>query len=707
MGTQTEAKFNISSNRKMFKILSSQLYTNKPLAIVRELSCNALDAHITINQSKPFFVNLRNNTFEILDFGPGLSNKQMMEIYPIYGESTKEGNTTETGELGLGSKSPFSYTNKFTITSTQKNISNVYTAFIDDGYPNLKLIDTFTDSSIEHGVRISIPVIPKDMHEFTYAMKKVFKYFPANSYQTEIDIPKRMYNIFPNEDFGITSGTSERPKIIMGPVAYDVDAIKLPEKLQSDFAKILNLKGLELYVPNGSVEVAASRETLSYDDLTINTLTTILEKVKISMVTKVSQKLNESPDYYTAQCNLHRLSSELYALIKGEHITWNNRVIVKTTTVNSLLNNAKIFAQLMNKTLRMKVMKVSWENKIEIHPFNFNYTKPAIIYRDSYKIPFNKTIWFNKDQIKSGTLICRGDLLDLSALCTAFDIDKSKQGSLSGGGVVNLSNLPQIPKRTHISKTSGKKVNRIKKAEQLLDYQVFENYPGWVTNNETVPLVYKNLNSNNYCYIFTHRGAISDNNNININNLLLDFCKSYGDDNLKALSTFQTVGIPATHINVIKSNTIEHVNKRMIKILHQANFNDDFNKLNALGYTDFESTERKYLLKLIIRMSLIKPDILNTSLESKYVNLIKFIRKYNNYTEIISRLDVKPTQNSNIYYDQIETLLIAFEKKYPLIPILSTLGTASYKLSHLEDYFAAKNKMPSAPLMGTTTGSKE
>ena len=182
---KTETKFSINNNEKMFKILSSQLYTNKPLAIVRELSCNALDAHLSIKQQSPFIVMLKDTSIAFIDYGPGLSNDQMMKVYPAYGESTKEDNQEEIGGLGLGSKSPFSYTDEFLVISTQNYISNTYIARIEAGYPTLKLIHTEPNPSVEHGLMITIEIDPKDKRDFELSISNVLMYFPKNSYQTE------------------------------------------------------------------------------------------------------------------------------------------------------------------------------------------------------------------------------------------------------------------------------------------------------------------------------------------------------------------------------------------------------------------------------------------------------------------------------------------------------------------------------------------
>lgn len=79
-GQLEQGSFGIKQSPKAFQILSSGLYSNKPMAIVRELSANAADAHVLNgNQKKPFEIKLPNrldNQFYIKDFGPGLSHEQ-------------------------------------------------------------------------------------------------------------------------------------------------------------------------------------------------------------------------------------------------------------------------------------------------------------------------------------------------------------------------------------------------------------------------------------------------------------------------------------------------------------------------------------------------------------------------------------------------------------------------------------------------------
>ena len=78
-------EFRIRNSAKAFSILSSGLYSNKIRAIIRELSCNAVDSHVAANRNTtPFDVHLPNAMepwFAIRDYGVGLSYDQVVNIY--------------------------------------------------------------------------------------------------------------------------------------------------------------------------------------------------------------------------------------------------------------------------------------------------------------------------------------------------------------------------------------------------------------------------------------------------------------------------------------------------------------------------------------------------------------------------------------------------------------------------------------------------
>ena len=68
----------------IFNVLRNQLYSDKILAVIREYSANALDAHAEVGkQEVPIEITIPtklNLNFEVRDFGRGLTEKEIGEI---------------------------------------------------------------------------------------------------------------------------------------------------------------------------------------------------------------------------------------------------------------------------------------------------------------------------------------------------------------------------------------------------------------------------------------------------------------------------------------------------------------------------------------------------------------------------------------------------------------------------------------------------
>ena len=94
--------------------LLTDLYSDPEAAIIREVSTNALDSHIAARQTKPVLVSTPtalSPIFRVQDFGLGLDADDFRNIYSLYGRSTKTDTNEQVGSLGLGCKSPLTYTN--------------------------------------------------------------------------------------------------------------------------------------------------------------------------------------------------------------------------------------------------------------------------------------------------------------------------------------------------------------------------------------------------------------------------------------------------------------------------------------------------------------------------------------------------------------------------------------------------------------------
>jgi hypothetical protein len=287
-------EFRIRNSAKAFNILSSGLYANKIRAIVRELSCNAVDSHTAAGrQATPFDVHLPNQldpTFSIRDYGTGLTHEQVQNIYTTYFESTKTESNAFIGALGLGSKSPFSYTDNFTVTAIKDGVRNVYSAFINgEGVPSIVLMHgESTDQP--NGVEIKFAVDSRgDFYKFEEEARYVYTYFALRPVVSGgdgdfkfRDVEYKEKNIVPGVHY--TDGRGSRA--VMGNIAYPID-IPNPENALGELAKLLGC-GLEMHFDIGELDFQASREGLSYIPQTINAIRAKLEAVNAQLAVHVA-----------------------------------------------------------------------------------------------------------------------------------------------------------------------------------------------------------------------------------------------------------------------------------------------------------------------------------------------------------------------------------------------------------------------------------
>lgn len=163
--TNTEAsgrKYSIQSTGKAFQILSNALYQHKVKAVVREISCNAYDAHIDAGTtSTPFTVSLPSKEdphFRVRDFGIGLAEDKFVEVYTTYFGSSKADSNDHTGGLGLGSKTPFIMSKTFTVHSYYQGKEYMWHSYVNDnGEPDVVLLST-KDTTEPNGLLVIVPI---------------------------------------------------------------------------------------------------------------------------------------------------------------------------------------------------------------------------------------------------------------------------------------------------------------------------------------------------------------------------------------------------------------------------------------------------------------------------------------------------------------------------------------------------------------------
>lgn len=267
-GVIQENNFKIKTTSKAFSILSNGLYSDKIKSIIRELSCNAWDSHVAANKKNvPFIIHLPNNTspyFSVKDFGVGLNHEQIMNLYTTYFESTKTSSNDYIGALGLGSKSPFAYTESFTIISNYKGYSRTYTAFINEQeIPTIVLMDE-KQTNESNGLEIKFSVNQKDINDFINKSKIILKRFnspkPKIIGSNDYVLPEvKCY--FSEKSWYLLSEksmyNSPLPVTIQGNIEYPIKAESLNE-LDVYQTAVLGLP-IEIEFNIGDLDVAASR----------------------------------------------------------------------------------------------------------------------------------------------------------------------------------------------------------------------------------------------------------------------------------------------------------------------------------------------------------------------------------------------------------------------------------------------------------------
>ena len=331
-------EFRIRNSAKAFNILSSGLYANKIRAIIRELSCNAVDSHVAAGKpAVAFEVHLPSAMepwFSVRDYGQGLNHDQVTNIYTIYFESTKTDSNEFIGALGLGSKSPFSYTDNFSITAIKDGVKNIYSAFINDaGVPSVSLMAT---QNGEFGNSVEVKFSVSDQSDFSRFMqeaREVFKYFKlrptviGRSDFTFIDVKFDERDIIPgvHQLEHSSSRYNAKSYAIMGNICYPIDVPNSHTTLGQELASLLECN-LVMEFDLGELDFQASREGLSYIPATIDAIKRKLKGVQAALADHLAKKANV----------IHN------AWEKAEYLQEQSHNVLFTVAVMKYMKDAKI-----------------------------------------------------------------------------------------------------------------------------------------------------------------------------------------------------------------------------------------------------------------------------------------------------------------------------------------------------------------------------
>lgn len=295
----TTKDFTIQASGKMFHMVISGLYSNKPQSITREIWSNAFDAHAMVGkETEPFLVTFPtalSPTFSCRDFGPGIAHGDMEGFYTVLGHSTKENTNTAVGKWGVGRMSPMSYTDTFSVVSYHKGEVSYYAVQLGpDGSPQLHVLAPPDFTTEPDGLEVSFPVKRQDIDAFQKAAEIVSYGFPVpprvtNSKEKEFGQVKKVFegkDFYLYEDRKLGGAYAQ-----MGCVMYPIPMEYTPRSMNIVYKFDI-----------GDLEVTASREALSFgpNDPTAESIKKKAKDVELKLWQMMLDEIDAQPKLFDA-----------------------------------------------------------------------------------------------------------------------------------------------------------------------------------------------------------------------------------------------------------------------------------------------------------------------------------------------------------------------------------------------------------------------
>lgn len=285
-------------------ILRSNIYSNKIKSCIREIVCNAVDSHVEADKAEvPIQVTLPSRfcpTLRIRDFGVGMSEKTILDIYSFFGLSTKRNTNLQTGFMGIGKVAPLAYGDSFTLVSFHGGIKSTYNVYVD--CESLTQVARLAQETTNegNGVEIAVSVKDCDVCSFVSSANEVFRYMKVKP----IVDGKPWFNANPTapimsgSDWKVFGNQSES-LVVMGNVAYKID----DHFQDANISKILK-SAIEVDFEIGELSVSASRESLEFNPRTKQAVVNKLTRITAEIVTQLNDKFTGCKTFFDA-CKLY------------------------------------------------------------------------------------------------------------------------------------------------------------------------------------------------------------------------------------------------------------------------------------------------------------------------------------------------------------------------------------------------------------------
>lgn len=402
--------FTFANTPEAFSVFFASLYKDPLYALIREGICNAWDAHIASDNTHiPLEIILEDGHLTIKDSGTGIPHRSIQKTYCTIGNSTKKEDGQQTGGFGYGCKSPFAYTDNFEVTSHHNGEMVIYSMLRSDpnkeGFPSCNPIVTLPTTHT--GLTLKIPMPQNTFSEIQRIIREVVYLGDIKATLNTEELPTFQMSF---EDGAYCLFVPDIPSMIRGDnrlwvrygnVVYPIhthEAYDSDYNLATQFLKQLDSGHIEVHVimqasPH-TLAVTPSREELSMQDLTKNTLCDLLdvflEKIPVE-VTKEMDTIIETLTQFTGEAYSHfvsinkkvsltpALDKELDELITQG--TLSNRRIALT----AVYGNSYIYKKRFEEIKKLRVQYVLDNASPQTAPLYREWVKGVFKLKNAYE----------------------------------------------------------------------------------------------------------------------------------------------------------------------------------------------------------------------------------------------------------------------------------------------------------------------------------
>ena len=331
IGVQQQHKFKITDGSQAI-IMDSliNLYSDPIGSIVREITSNCIDANRERNlklegkipmeaeDDKSFWSDRETICIEYVekntilgidecimfhDYGCGLSQERVQNVFTTFGASTKRDNNYEIGGFGLGAKSPLAYADTFYVSSRFNGTETYYMIYRNnDNVPHMdQVYQRATDE--RNGSTVIVPIKERyDADDFRQAISDQLCFFENIIFKNVVEGLGNVKNYYTGDpanyscleetdDYAILSDNSG-PQLLVGRVRYPINWSMLKDIDNYDFAGSVAYK-----FDIGILDLVPSREEIRYTANTVKLIQEKLIEVKEQFKKDLAEKYAGITDY--------------------------------------------------------------------------------------------------------------------------------------------------------------------------------------------------------------------------------------------------------------------------------------------------------------------------------------------------------------------------------------------------------------------------